>query len=192
MANNNSIIGIKDFFDRHNGLQRPTRFSLQFLNLPKALPYIPDNDWNPLSIMIPGRAINGIADNLAGYGRGRTVPRSQNFNEGVLITFPITNDHMITTFFDAWFNLIYSGGRQKGDYTFPFQTKYYDDIIYNTQMNVNLLDLNGNINYTYEFYEVYPIECLPIELNMMKRDTYSTYTALLLFRDFNFVRGPKT
>ena len=62
MANNNSIIGIKDFFDRHNGLQRPTRFSLQFLNLPETLPKIPDDDWNPLSVMIPGRAINGIAE----------------------------------------------------------------------------------------------------------------------------------
>ena len=184
---NNSIIGIKDFFSRHRGLQRSNRFSMSFLNLPRKIPQIENFDLNPLSVTISGRAIDGVADNLAGYGLGRTVPRSQKFPEGVMLNFAITNDHQITYFFNEWFNAIYAGGRQKGDYTKPFQLSYYDDIIYNTQMNINYLDPNGNINATYEFYEVYPVECLPMELNMVKNDLYSVYQVLMMYRDFNFV-----
>jgi hypothetical protein len=184
---NNSIIGIKDFFSRHRGLQRNNRFSMSFLNLPRKIPQIENFDLNPLSVTISGRAIDGVADNLAGYGLGRTVPRSQKFPEGVMLNFAITNDHQITYFFNEWFNAIYAGGRQKGDYTKPFQLSYYDDIIYNTQMNINYLDPNGNINATYEFYEVYPVECLPQEVSMLKNDLYSVYSVLMMFRDFNFV-----
>ena len=54
-------------------------------------------------------------------------------------------------------------------------------------MKINLLDPNGNINATYEFYEVYPVECLPMELNMVKNDLYSVYQVLMMYRDFNFV-----
>lgn len=184
---NNSIIGIKDFFSRHRGLQRSNRFSMSFLNLPRKIPQLENFDLNPLSVTMSGRAIDGVADNLAGYGLGRTVPRSQKFPEGVMLNFAITNDHQITYFFNEWFNAIYAGGRQKGDYTKPFQLSYYDDIIYDTQMNINYLDPNGNINATYEFYEVYPVECLPQELSMLKNDLYSVYSVLMIFRDFNFV-----
>jgi hypothetical protein len=187
--NNNSILTIKDFFDRHNGLQRSNRFSMSFTNLPAGLPTVPNTDLNPISVVIGARAIDGVADNLAGYGSGRTVPRSQKFPQGIMLSFPITNDHIITDFYDAWFNKIYSGGRQKGNYATPFQLSFYDDIITNCTMNIDLLDLNGNINRTYTFYEVYPIECLPIELNMLENNKYSIYQVLMMFRDFTFKAG---
>jgi hypothetical protein len=187
--NNNSILTIKDFFDRHNGLQRSNRFSLSFINLPSSLPQIPPQDFNPLAVTIGARAIDGIADGLAGYGPGRTIPRSQKFPQGVLMTFPVTNDHMITEFFDTWFNAIYAGGRQRGDLATAFQLAFYDDLIAQTQMKVSLLDPNGNPNATYTFYEIYPIECLPVDLNMMKTNEYTTYTVLMMFRDFTFKLG---
>jgi hypothetical protein len=187
--NNNSILTIKDFFDRHNGLQRSNRFSMSFVNLPEGLPQLPNQDLNPIAVTIGSRAIDGVADNLAGYGPGRTVPRSQKFPQGVQIAFPITNDHFITDFFDAWFNKIYSGGRQQGNYSKPFQLSYYDDIIANTQMKISMLDPNGNINRTFTFYEIYPIENLPIELNMLKTNEYSMYQVLMYFRDFTFKSG---
>jgi len=189
MANTNSIINIKDFFDRHNGLQRSNRFSLSFNNLPSYL-QVPDNtEINPINVTIGARAIDGVADGLAGYGPGRTVPRSQKFPEGVLITFPVTNDHFITKFFDNWFNTIYSGGRQRGNLTSAFQVAFYDDIISNTQMQISMLDLNGEPNVTFTFYEIYPVESLPIPLSMLKNNEYTTYTVLMLFRDFTFTSG---
>lgn len=189
MDTSNSILTIKDFFDRHNGLQRPNRFSLSFINLPEYL-QVPDNvDINPINVTIGARAIDGISDSLAGYGPGRTVPRSQKFPQGVLVSFPITTDHFITTFFDRWFNAIYSGGRQRGNLSSAFQVAFYDDIISNSQMKVSMLDLNGNPNVTFTFYEIYPIETLPIELSMLKNNEYSVYSVLMLFRDFTFTTG---
>jgi hypothetical protein len=186
----NSITAIKDFFDRHKGLQRPNRFSMSFNGLPPALSgLVPANDFQPIGVMIGARAIDSVADNLAGYGLGRSVPRSQKFPQGVMLTFAVTNDHFITDFYDTWFNLIYSGGRQRGTYKTPFQLSYYDDIIAKTQMKINILDPNGNINRIYTFFEIYPIECLPIELSMMKTNDYMTYQVLMMFRDFTFKPG---
>lgn len=187
--NNNSILTIKDFFDRHNGLQRSNRFSLSFVNLPEGVPAIPNEDLNPIAITIGARAIDTIADGLAGYGPGRTIPRSQKFPQGLLMTFPITNDNFITKFFNSWFNRIYSGGRQLGNLNTAFRLEYYDTIVANTQMKISLLDPNGNPNITYTFYEVFPLECLPIDLNMLKTNEYSTYTALMFFRDFSVQDG---
>ncbi len=187
--NNNSILTIKDFFDRHHGLQRTNRFSMSFLNLPAGLSTVPVADFMPISVQIGARAIDSVADNLAGYGPGRAVPRSQKFAQGVLLSFPVTNDHIITDFYDSWFNLIYSGGRQKGNYATPFQLSYYNDVVLNCQMKIQILDPNGGVNRTFTFFEVYPLESLPIELNMMKNNDYVTYQVLMMYRDFVFKKG---
>jgi len=186
---NNSITFIKDFFDRHNGLQRSNRFSLSFINLPDAIRPPDNTEINPISVTIGARAIDGVADSLAGYGGGRTVPRSQKFPQGILMSFPITNDHFITTFFDRWFNALYSGGRQRGNLQQAFQVGFYDDLISNTQMKLTLLDLNGEPNATFTFFEIYPVETMPIVLSMLENNEYSVYSVLILFRDFNFNVG---
>ena len=191
MANTNSIIEIKEFFQRHGGMQRSNRFNLSFVNLPAALPKIPLNDFKISAATIGARAIDGAADGLAGYGPGRTIPRSQKFPQGILLTFPVTNDNFIMDFYDKWFNTIYSGGRQRnGDYATAFQVAFYDEIVAPVQMKIDLLDLNGNINRTYTFYEVYPIEALPIELSMMEPNKIALYQVLMFYRDFTFTPGP--
>ena len=185
MANNsNTIISIKDFFDRHKGLQRNNRYSVSFINLPQTLPQIAEEDYQTLGVAMGARAIDGIADNLMGYGAGRIVPRSQKFVGGVLLSFAVTNDNFIVDLFNKWFNLIYSGGRAKGNYAAPFQLSFYDDIVYNTQMKVNLLDPNGNTNKTFTFYEVYPVENIPFELSMVRTNEYLIYQVLMNYREF--------
>ena len=186
----NSITAIKDFFDRHKGLQRPNRFSMSFSGLPQSLTrQIPSTDFQPLSVLIGSRAIDSVADNLSGYGLGRSVPRSQKFPMGVLLTFAVTNDHFITDFYNDWFNAIYSGGRQAGALNIPYRLAFYDDIIAETTMKIKFLDPNGDINRTYTFFEIYPIECLPIKLDMLETNTYMTYQVLMMFRDFTIRKG---
>lgn len=185
MADNlNTILGIKDYFDRHGGIQRDNRYSLSFLNLPEGIPAVAPTDYQALAVAMGSRAIDGIADNLMGYGAGRIVPRSQKFVGGVLLTFAVTNDNFIIDFFNSWFNLIYSGGRVKGDTSVPFKTNYYDDIVYNTKLQVNVLDLNGNTNRRFTFYEVYPVENIPIQLSMLENNKYMLYQVLLNYREF--------
>lgn len=187
--NQNTIIGIKDFFDRHKGLQRNNRYQVSFLNLPSALPAVAADDFQTLGVAMGARAIEGIADNLMGYGPGRVVPRSQKFVGGVLLNFAVTNDNFIMDFFNSWFNLIYSGGRIKGNYSAPFQLNYYDDIVYNTQMQIKLLDPNGNTNKIFTFYEVFPIENIPLELSMVRTNEYLIYQVLMNYREFTITGG---
>lgn len=185
----NSIINIKEYFNRHNGLQLSNRYSMSFSGLPAELPQIPTADLQPLSVSMGARAIDALADNLAGYGAGRAVPRSQKFIPGVLLSFAVTNDNFITDFFNSWFNLIYSGGRIQGNYAAPFQLNYYDTVVRPTSMNINLLDPNGEINRTYTFYEIYPLENIPVELNMIEPNKYLIYQVLLNYREFTFKGG---
>lgn len=189
MADSNTIVSVKEFFDRHGGVQRGNRFSISFNGLPSGLPQIPAEDFKCESVAMAARAIDSIADNLSGYGSGRSVPRSQRFVPGVLLNFPVTNDTFILDFFNAWFNRIYAGGRIRGNLQSPFQLSYYNDIVYNCTLDVKLLDLNGQVNRTYKFYEVYPIENIPVELSMAKPNTILTYQVLLNYREFT-MQGP--
>jgi hypothetical protein len=182
----NSIVNIKEYFERHNGIQRSNRYSLSFSGLPSALPQLQEDDIQALAVSMGARAIDSLADNLAGYGSGRAVPRSQRFVPGVMLTFAVTNDNFITDFFNKWFNLIYSGGNIKGNLNAPFQLSFYNDIIYNSKLNVKLLDPNGNTNRVYTFYEVYPLESIPVELNMIESNKYMVYQVLLNYREFTF------
>jgi hypothetical protein len=184
--NANSIIGVKEFFDRHNGLQRSNRFSVTFNNLPEGLPEVAPTDYKVESVAMAARAIDSVSDNLAGYGSGRAVPRSQRFIPGVLLRMPVTGDNFILDFFNSWFNIIYSGGRIKGDYNTPFVLKYYDDVVLNCSMDVKILDLNGKTTRKYTFYEVYPIECIPVELAMSEPNKFMSLQVLLNYRDFTF------
>lgn len=195
MTDTNAIATVKDFFDRHGGVQRSNRFSVKFNNLPSGLPDVNPNDFKVESVTMAARAIDSIADNLAGYGSGRSVPRSQRFVPGVLVTFPVTNDTFILDFMNSWFNRIYAGGRliNNNDFSFrnPFQLEYYDNIVFNCSMEVNLLDLNGNLNRKYTFYEVYPIENIPVDLNMAEPNTILKYQVLFNYREFKMT-GPST
>jgi len=182
----NSIVNIKNYFDRHKGLQRNNRYSLSFSGLPATLPQLPEDDIQAFAVSMGARAIDSLADNLAGYGSGRAVPRAQRFVPGVMLTFAITNDNFITDFFNNWFNLIYSGGRIKGSLQSPFQLSFYNDIIYNSQLKVKLLDPNGNVNRVYTFFEIYPLEAIPVELNMIETNKYMIYQVLLNYREFTF------
>lgn len=185
MANpQNTITEIKNFFSRHNGLQRDNRYSISFLNLPSALPQVPDQDLYSISFGSGARAIDGIADNLMGYGPGRIIPRSQKFVGGILLTFPLTNDSFLLNFFNNWFNLIYSGGRVKGNYNEPFMLNYYDNIVANTKMKLKILDPNGNTNRVMTFYEIFPLEALPLEFDMMKQNEYLKYQVMMYYREF--------
>lgn len=188
-TNKNSIVNVKDFFDRHNGLQRNNRYSISFSGLPTNLPTVTEDDFKVESVAMSARAIDSITDNLAGFGSGRAVPRSQRFVPGVLLNFPVTGDNFIINFFNSWFNLIYSGGRAKGNLTTPFVLSYYNDVVYNTSLAVKLLDLNGNMVKQFTFYEVYPLESLPIELTMSQPNKFVTYQVLMNYREFTLT-GP--
>lgn len=191
---NNSITEIKDYFSRHNGLQRTNRFDLSFTNLPKVLDdYIDKDKFYPvLSAVIGGRGMEFVADNLSGFKNGRIQPRSQKITEDVLLTFSISNDNHILKLFNAWFNYLYSGSRVKDatDLRAKFNVPYYDEAVKNVTMTIRLLDPNGEPNLIYTFYEVMPAEMFPLTMDMVPRDPaggYLTMQVQMVFKEFTQV-----
>ena len=180
----NSITNIKSYFSAHNGLQRPNRFQVYFENAPVSYP-TDQYEIQAMASVIGVRAIDCTADNLTGFGRGRTIPRSQKFGAGVFLTFPITNDNHILRLFNDWFNVLHTGYRQGGNFT----TAYYDTTVRDTTMVIQLLDLNGNVNTSIRFFEVFPLETQPIPLNMAENNKFLEYQVLMQYRDFVYESG---
>ena len=196
-TNSNSIFGIKDYFARHNGIQRSNRFTVSFGGLPGPVAAYEDSEKvYPLSfVSIGGRAIEGVADNLSGYGMGRIQPRSQKFPTLVLLAFAVTNDSHILKMFNAWFNYLHSGSRiaQAGNSptgnkalntTNKFTVEYYDTAVYPVSMSIKLLNPNGDVNQTFTFYEIMPVETQPIEFDMTKSNQQLMYQVSINYREF--------
>jgi len=177
---NNTITTIKDYFSRHGGLQRNNRYQVYFENLPSSIGLGDSSEIQALNVTLGARAIDAVADNLTGYGPGRAIPRAQKFVGGVFLAFPVTNDNHITKLFNNWFNILYSGYRQGNN----FLTNYYDTVVKNTNMVVQLLDPNGDVNTTFKFFEVYPLETQTFEFTMMRNNEYSVYQVLMNYREF--------
>jgi hypothetical protein len=185
---NNSIVNIKDYFSRHNGLQRSNRYKVKFGGI-EYFGIDGNNEYQARSAVIGSRAIDCVSDNLTGYGTGRVIPRYQKFVGGVFLVFPVTNDSHILTLFNNWFNRLHSGSRSAyggGGLGVRYITDFYDDAVFNVTMDVELLDPNGGVNSTFRFYEVMPIETMPIELNMMENNAYSVYQVLINYKEFTF------
>jgi hypothetical protein len=173
MGTPNSIQTIKDYFNRHNGVQLTNRFDVTILNAPPG-----DIELQAQNLDIGPRGIATVQDNLYGYGGGRFIPRHQNLiagGFGVVITFPVTNDNHILDYFNQWFNTIHSA---QGNFILP----YYDTIIKPVQMDVGVLNPNGQPNSIFTFEEVFPVETQPISFSMKENLPYQVYTVVFGYR----------
>lgn len=182
----NSIESIKGYFDRHNGLQLSNRFSVQFNGVPT---FNGSPEIQALSFEMAPRTILNVKDGLQGYGQGRLVPRYQEFlSQGIIITFPITNDNYLFEFFNNWFNYFYSSNYAANTSTAGgFVLPYYDSAVANTSMQILLLDPNGGVNTRMNFTEVFPVESLPYQFAMRSENAYMTYSVTFGFRDVKYL-----
>lgn len=192
MATNN-ITSIKDYFNRHSGLQRNNRFDVSFTGFAgglytKVKDYIDSEQFYPVEqANIGNRAIEGVSDNLGGFGFGRIQPRAQVFAGAIQLSFAITNDNHILKFFNAWFNYLYSGGRVATDGTDlkqKYNVPWYNDAVFPVSMKIRLLDPNGNPNSTFTFYEVMPVEMQPFEVNMNVPNKYMNLIVMISYKEF--------
>ena len=185
MSSFNSIQQIKDYVDRHGGLQLTNRFNVSFFNVPS---YNGTIEIQAQQVDMAPRTLNFAQDNLNGFGFGRFVPRSQQLmagGNGVLITFPVTNDNYILNFFNDWFNYFFASKlNSNNDVRDPFVLPFYDNAIKDVRMVINILDPNGNVNSSITYYEVFPVETQPVMMTMLKYDSYMTYSVLFGFRDY--------
>ena len=188
----NSIESIKQYFEANNGLQLSNRYFVSIKGLPTVVSstgtfsiQAESVDWGP-------RALYFVQDNLTGYGGGRFVPRSQEIlaagANGLMISFPVTNNNYILDIMNRWFNYFYPSAlnrvdTQRGAWVLP----YYDTAVAPVTMGISLLNPNGEANSLTKFYEVFPIDTQPIFLTMAKSDSYMRYSATFGFRDYEMI-----
>lgn len=188
----NSIEVIKNYIQTNNGLQRPNRYKVQFLNLsaPVAELFngttITERTFFSNSLAFGGRATDVVYDALSGYGFGRMVPKSTRYIGGVVLNVPVTGNQWVLRFINRWFDTLYGNSATDAYKTNTFTVPYYDDIVRACTMKVSLLDMNGDevAGGNYIFNEVYPIEALPIELNMANVDKFLTAQVVMNFRNY--------
>jgi hypothetical protein len=91
------------------------------------------------------------------------------------------------TFFNNWFNVFYRSPRANSAsplYFGAYVTPYYDRVVKNCTMNIEILNPNGGTNNTLTFFEVFPVETQPIEMSMAFVDKYLKYAVTFGFREF--------
>lgn len=188
MATTNSIETIKSYFANHGGLQLSNRFTVNFYNLP--FPGFGQNlEVHAQEVVFPPRSLETVVDGLQGYGPGRFVPRYQKvLTNGLIITFPLTNDSFILDLFDRWFNWFYSSNfaNNRVNQTRNFILPFYDQAVRNTYMDISIMDPNGSPNTVIRLKEVFPAETQPFILSMKAENSYITYPVVFGYRDYNY------
>lgn len=188
----NSIQTIKSYIDTNNGLQRPNRYQIDLIGVPAAVKQnvtLPAGSGNIITLFsgavnFGARTTDVTYDALSGYGFGRMVPKSTRFVGGVMASLPVTGRPWVLDFFNRWFDYLYG---QNATGQTNFIVPYYDEAVKNTQMLITLLDLNGGVAKRFYFSEVYPIEALPLEMNMASVDKFLTYQITFNYRKMSLV-----
>lgn len=202
---NNQLAIIKDFINANQGIQRANRYALEFTFLNKfpgdtltntsvEKTSIGQGNYNslkmyPSAISFGARAINYVYDNLQGPNYGRAVPNSSKYVGGIVLTFLVTGNLNPMNFFYSWMDQLYRG-RNPGNQPFfasqPSIVSYYKDYTEGARAEIQFLDLNGNRKQSWFCEEVYPVECMPIELSA-KADSPLLFQVVLNYR--NIQRG---
>lgn len=188
----NSIETIKTYIQSNGGLQRPNRYRIQFLNLSEPVAGlfngngITERSFFSNSAIFGARATDVVYDALSGYGFGRMVPKSTRYIGGLVLTLPVTGNQWVLRFINRWFDLLYGNSDVDAFRSNTFTVPYYDDVVRNCRMRISLLDMNGDEvpGGNYVFTEVYPIEVMPIELNMANVDKFLTTQVVFNFRNY--------
>lgn len=116
------------------------------------------------SATIPDRAFNEIE--LKYYGMTYKMPAAEIIQD-LIITFICDEDWDVRSLFEDWAQLVNNRENNKKGYLKELYDECYID--------VNQLDLLGNLIQTYAFHYCYPKHVDQIELNQETPDTISTF-----------------
>jgi hypothetical protein len=202
---NNQLSIIKNFINSNEGIQRANRYGLEFnfrnkfpgdtlTNTTTLTTSIGQTNYNslemyPSAISFGARAINYVYDNLQGPNYGRAVPNSSKYVGGVVLTFLVTGNLNPMNFFYSWMDQLYRSknvGSQPFIGSQPSFISYYKEFTSGARAEIKFLDLNGNRKQSWFCEEVYPVECMPIELSA-KADSPLLFQVVLNYR--NIYRG---
>ena len=170
----NSITEITNYFS--NGFQRSNKFEVTITKGGRvAGPF-----WASQS-QIPSQTLVYFPETFSPSGPPITIPIKREYDERFLIDFIVDQDWNVRTFFENWYNSMFSvispglGGPKSNSV-----------VARNTGGNlatiaIKALDYQGNVKKTFNLYEAYPKLLLP---GQFSHDIPNQYLTLSV--DFNY------
>lgn len=162
-------------------LVRPNFFRAQlFLNggdLSAAIGSITDTfEFRCEKAELPGRTL-ATTDDLVGGGPGMKLPYDITYND-TLLSIICSSDMKERIFFEKWMDFIVTpGGKQKAGLV-----NYYSKYALGTKLQVDQLDEAGEVLFTYNLHDVYPIAITPMNATWEETNTYQRFGVTLAYR----------
>ena len=186
MAGQSSIDYFKSTFLR-NGLAKPSRYSIEFANVPEG-PFSMRNDpiFPAESLNLPSRTF--ITKDEQFFGPKRSVPIGNSYNQEVVAVFPVSSDQRERAFFEGWMSsIVPSVNMTSGDDT-PEQHNY-SNYVGTAVMKIKTLDESDKVTSSYNFQEVYPSQIMPVSLGANMFNDYTRLQIAFKFRSYDFNMG---
>lgn len=135
------------------------------------------------SIDIPESAVSTIP--LQFDNKTQTlIPYSANYSANTInITFRELEGDSMYKFFNKWVNRVIPRNSDKRIYNIP----YYDTIVNNSNMDINILSVDNVVLSTVRFNNIYPNNIKLSSLDMNARDSYVTSTVTIVFEEFKYI-----
>lgn len=174
-----TIETLKSSITRGNGLARANRFEV-IITLPPALSSLGNvaNNSREISLLaqtctIPGRTIQTM--DFQSVRQPVKIPTGYA-QEGVTMSFLLTNDYFVKRVFDRWIN----ASVDQTTYRVLYDNYYCSDI------QINQLDSNDNIVYTVKLLKAWPISYESITLDHGSNNEVLNLSVTFTYDDFEF------
>lgn len=155
------------------GLSRPTRYIIEI-----APPLARGSANNlitihqPESVTLPARGFQTIDDNI--YGPIRKVPVRNEYSDGIVMTFPVSEDWSERAILEEWMDSIVNPADN---------TSTYEDVLEGV-LKIYCEDGSGNPTAIFEFDEVYPISIMPVNMGYMMVNDYTKLQVRFQYRSY--------
>ena len=168
-----SIANIRASLEQ-KGLQSPTRYSVEFINVPGGIASPHDNDFYIHSLAVPGREMLHHVDEI--WGPPRMVPIKRTFNSAIVINFIVENEWDMRKFFEGWMDQCVSPTTNlRGDYM----------QIHRTSMKIYALNKKTDEPVmTMTVKEPYPHTIMPLNMGQDMISAFTTFQVSFAYREY--------
>ncbi|MAH42978.1 hypothetical protein CL614_04635 [archaeon] len=173
MPSTSSIANIRTSLEK-KGLQSPTRYSVQFLNIPGGADSPHDDDFYIHSIAIPGRELLHHVDEM--WGPPRMVPIKRTFNSAIVINFIVERYWDMRKFFEDWMDQCVNPiSNYRGNYMQTHQTR----------MVISALDKSTDEPVmAMTVKEPYPHTIMPLNMGQDMISAFTTFQVSFAYREY--------
>ena len=173
------------------GLSRPSRYVVTIevddyqmwkLLSPRKRYARADNRYSfqPESLTLPQRSFVTVVDDL--FGPKRNVPVGNDYGGTVVMVFPVSDDQLQRSFFEAWMDNIVHPVGQHANYT---ANKTHGPKVHGS-MTISTLNMDGYVSSSYFLEEIYPKEIIPVNMGFSMINDYTKLQVVFEYRRYEY------